>query len=66
MEHVETGVQTLYYGLGVMLGGVESRLRQESPRPHRQTRERACRVQAICGRALRIEGIFGRDEEGDS
>jgi hypothetical protein len=61
---VETGVQTLYDGVRDRFHAWRrrSRLCQKSSRPHRQVRERACRLQAICGRAKRNEGILGRVE----
>jgi hypothetical protein len=68
MGNVENGVQTLYYGLGIifMLGGaVAAYVRALQTRVGKQERGPG-RIQALCGRALRIEGIFERDEAGNS
>ena len=68
MGNVESGVQTLYYGLGIifMLGGVVAAyVKALQLRVGKQERDLK-RIQTLCGRALRIEGIFERDEAGNS
>ena len=52
--NVESGVQTLYYGLGIifMLGGAGGGLHQGTARPHQQARKSAKRVSGVRGRAL--------------
>jgi hypothetical protein len=62
--NVESGVRTLYYGLGIifMLGGAGGGLHQGTARPDQQARKSAKRVSGVRGRAIRIEGILERAE----
>ena len=65
---VETGVQTLYYGLGIifMLGGVVTAYVRSLQGRIGKQEAALVEYKALCGRALRIEGILERDEAGNS